>query len=88
MMKKENTILDVRTKMECFLGKIEGSVNIPLDQIPENVEKIRGMQPVIICCAAGVRSAQAVAFLKNKGLEDVFDGGGWKELQHKLNNES
>lgn len=87
-MKKENTILDVRTKMECFLGKIEGSVNIPLDQIPENVEKIRGMQPVIICCAAGVRSAQAVAFLKNKGLEDVFDGGGWKELQHKLNNES
>lgn len=87
-MKKENTILDVRTKMECFLGKIEGSVNIPLDQIPENVEKIRGMQPVIICCAAGVRSAQAVAFLKNKGLEDVFDGGGWKELQHKLKNES
>ena len=87
-MKKENTILDVRTKMECFLGKIEGSVNIPLDQIPNNVEKIREMQPVIICCAAGVRSAQAVAFLKNKGLEDVSDGGGWKELQHKLNNES
>lgn len=87
-MDSSNTILDVRTKMECFLGKIEGSVNIPLDQIPENVEKIREMQPVIICCAAGVRSAQAVAFLKNKGLEDVFDGGGWKELQHKLNNES
>ena len=87
-MKKENTILDVRTKMECFLGKIEGSVNIPLDQIPNNVEKIRNMQPVIICCAAGVRSAQAVAFLKNKGLEDISDGGGWKELQYKLNNES
>ena len=32
------------------------------------------MQPVIIYCAAGVRSAQAVAFLKNKGLEDVSDG--------------
>ena len=87
-MKKENTILDVRTKMECFLGKIEGSVNIPLDQIPNNVEKIREMQPVIICCAAGVRSAQAVAFLKNNGIENVYDGGGWKELQHKLNNET
>ena len=87
-MDSTNTILDVRTKMECFLGKIEGSVNIPLDQIPENVEKIREMQPVVICCAAGVRSAQAVAFLKNKGLEDISDGGGWKELQYKLNNES
>ena len=82
------TIIDVRTKMECFLGKIEGSVNIPLDQIPNNVEKIREMQPVIVCCAAGVRSAQAVAFLKNNGIENVYDGGGWKELQYKLNNET
>lgn len=87
-MKKKDTILDVRTKMECFLGKIEGSVNIPLDQIPNNVEKIREMQPVIVCCAAGVRSAQAVAFLKNNGIENIYDGGGWKELQHKLNNET
>ena len=46
------------------------------------------MQPVISCCAAGVRSAQAVAFLKNNGIENVYDGGGWKELQHKLNNET
>ena len=82
------TIIDVRTKMECFLGKIEGSVNIPLDQIPNNIEKIREMQPVTICCAAGVRSAQAVAFLKNNGIENVYDGGGWKELQHKLDNET
>ena len=67
-MDNTKTIIDVRTKMECFLGKIEGSVNIPLDQIPNNVEKIREMQPVIICCAAGVRSAQAVAFLNRKWL--------------------
>ena len=87
-MNNIKTIIDVRTKIECFLGKIEGSVNIPLDQIPNNVEKIREMQPVIICCAAGVRSAQAVAFLKNNGIENIYDGGGWKELQHKLNNET
>ena len=65
-MDNTKTIVDVRTKMECFIDKIEGSVNIPLDQVPENVEKIREMQPVIICCAAGVRSAQAVAFLKKR----------------------
>ena len=64
MMKKENTILDVRTKMECFLGKIEGSVNIPLDQIPENVEKIRGMQPVIICCAGCKKCSSGSIFKK------------------------
>ena len=79
-------ILDVRTKMECITDKIEGSVNIPLNQIPHRVEDIRAMQPVVIYCAAGVRSAQAVSFLKQEGLTEVYDGGGIDDLRQKLNN--
>ena len=40
-MDNTKTIVDVRTKMECFIDKIEGSINIPLDQVPINVEKIK-----------------------------------------------
>ena len=81
----EFNLLDVRTKMECFIDKIEGSINIPLDQVPVNVEKIKAMQPVVIYCAAGVRSAQAVSFLKQEGLTEVYDGGGIHDLRQKLN---
>ena len=75
-MDNTKTIVDVRTKMECFIDKIEGSINIPLDQVPNQIEEIRAMQPVVIYCAAGVRSAQAVSFLKQEGLIEVYDGGG------------
>ena len=42
------------------------------------------MQPVVIYCAAGVRSAQAVSFLKQEGLTEVYDGGGINDLRQKL----
>ena len=87
ILKKEKyNILDVRTKMEYFIDKIEGSVNIPLDRIPHHIEDVRAMQPVVIYCAAGVRSAQAVSFLKQEGLTEVYDGGGINDLRQKLNN--
>ena len=38
-MDNKRTIVDVRTKMECFIDKIEGSINIPLDQVPINMLK-------------------------------------------------
>ena len=81
----DKTIIDVRTKMECFIDKIEGSVNIPLNQIPHHIEDIKAMQPVVIYCAAGVRSAQAVSYLKQEGLTEVYDGGGIDDLRQKLN---
>tara|TARA_B100001027_G_scaffold203334_1_gene164690 strand:- start:170 stop:427 length:258 start_codon:yes stop_codon:yes gene_type:complete len=84
-MDNPKTIVDVRTKMECFIDKIEGSVNIPLDQVPNHVEEIRAMQPVVIYCAAGIRSAQAVSFLKKQGLTELYDGGGINDLREKLN---
>ena len=80
----DKTIIDVRTKMECFIDKIEGSVNIPLNQIPHHIEDIKAMQPVVIYCAAGVRSAKAVSFLKQEGLTEVYDGGGINNLRQKL----
>ena len=70
--------------MECFTDKIEGSVNIPLNQIPYHIEDVRAMQPVVIYCAAGIRSAQAVSYLKQEGLSEVYDGGGINDLRQNL----
>jgi rhodanese-related sulfurtransferase len=42
------------------------------------------MQPLVMCCAAGVRSEQAVQFLQSKGLKEVYNGGSWQNVQNML----
>ncbi len=77
-------IVDVRTKGEYQSGHIKGSINIPLDSLSNNVAKIKKDKPVITCCASGMRSSSAKAYLKGKGFVDVHNGGGWMSLQNKI----
>lgn len=80
------SIIDVRTPGEFARGNVVGSVNIPLDQVPNRVSEFKEMsKPIILCCASGMRSGQATQFLKQHGIEDVYNGGGWSEVQiHKM----
>ena len=80
----DTTIIDVRTEYEFMLGNSNHSINIVLDQIPDNVNEIAKMQPVVLCCTAGVRSEQAVNFLKENGLTQVYNGGSWINVQTML----
>ncbi len=57
---KEVTIVDVRTNPEFEGGSVANAINIPLDQVTERVEELKAMQPMVMCCAAGIRSGQAV----------------------------
>ena len=80
----DTTIIDVRTEDEFMIENSNHSINIVLDQIPDNVNEIAKMQPVVLCCAAGVRSEQAVNFLKDNGLIQVYNGGSWNNVQTML----
>ena len=77
-------ILDVRTQREWDNGHIKNAKHIPLDQLRNQVAKLKKMnKPVITCCASGARSAQAVQILKSNNI-DATNGGGWLSLQRKL----
>ncbi len=80
------SIIDVRTPGEFMMGHVTGAKNIPLDQVPHNVDMFREMsKPIILCCASGGRSGQATMFLRHHGVEEVHNGGGWSEVQiHKM----
>lgn len=78
------TIVDVRTKGEYQSGHVKGSVNIPLQSIQSQFNRIPKNKPVITCCASGMRSSQAKSFLKSQGYTDVHNGGGWMSLENKL----
>tara|TARA_B110001452_G_scaffold55472_1_gene42829 strand:- start:1491 stop:1769 length:279 start_codon:yes stop_codon:yes gene_type:complete len=86
LVRNSNTsIVDVRTTEEFSNSRVEGSVNIPLNLVPENIETLKKMQPLVLCCAAGVRSGQAMEFLKFNGLDQVYNGGSWQNVENKLN---
>jgi len=78
-------IVDVRTKGEYQSGHVKGSINIPLDNLGNNLSKIKKDKPVITCCASGMRSASAKNILRSNGFKEVYNGGGWMSLQNKIN---
>lgn len=73
--KKENfVLLDVRTPEEVSSGKIEGSINIPVDTVLEKIEKIipDKNKTIYVYCRSGVRSARAVKIMLKMGYKNVF----------------
>ncbi|HOY95021.1 MAG TPA: rhodanese-like domain-containing protein [Catalimonadaceae bacterium] len=78
------TIVDVRTPAEFMGGHVKGSINIPLQELPERVNEVKAMsQPIQFCCASGNRSGQATNFMKSMGVE-CSNGGSWLSVNSKL----
>ena len=70
-------VIDVRTPSEFQGGHVKNSINIPLNTIEANEEKIKNMNcKIIFCCASGNRRGQATAIMSQKGL-DCINGGSW-----------
>lgn len=83
-LQKGAIVLDVRTPMEFDSGHVEGSVNIPLQQITARVDEIKKYKkPVIACCRTGARSGNATTFLNSKGI-DTINGGAWQTVESCL----
>ena len=75
------TVVDVRTPGEYMGGHVANSINIPLDEVPKRLEEFKNMEgPVVLCCASGGRSEQATRYLQQNGLEEVYNGGSWFEV--------
>lgn len=84
LVKNGAQIIDVRSREEFSGGHIRGSLNIPLQHLTASLSKIKKDQPVITCCASGVRSASAKSVLLSNGFSEVHNGGGWVSLQNKI----
>lgn len=85
LVKEGAIILDVRSKGEFAGGHIKGAVNISVDTLKNNLSKLKDKnQPIITCCASGMRSASAKSILQSNGYTQVYNGGGWSSLQNKI----
>lgn len=83
-MSVKGTIIDVRTRAEFSGGHVNGSINIPLQEITNHIEEIKGMkQPIIFYCASGGRSGQATQYFKSLGV-NCENGGSWLDVNYQL----
>lgn len=79
--------VDVRTVAEFNTGHINGAVNIPLQDFAQRYNEINelGKTPVVFYCRSGNRSGQAVAYLQQMGIENIYNGGALEEVAYNLN---
>ena len=86
MLDEGGVIIDVRSEAEFYSGHIKNSINIPLGELPSKIMQFKDKdQPIITCCASGMRSAGAAKIFSAKGYSNVVNGGGWSSLENKLN---
>ncbi|WP_187263833.1 rhodanese-like domain-containing protein [Pontibacter beigongshangensis] len=66
-------IIDVREPWEYEESRIEGAKNIPLGNLPQQLDDLEELkeQEVIVQCRSGARSANAKAFLQQNGFNQV-----------------
>ena len=81
-------LLDVRESFQTAGGIIPGALVIPLGQLQRRWEELKDANEVVCYCAAGVRSFQAAAFLREKGLINAtsMEGGisQWMQIGGKV----
>ena len=67
-------VVDVRTPEEFVTGHVPGARNIPVKELPGRLAEVGPPgTSVIVYCKAGIRAADAKAFLEKSGYPDVLN---------------
>ena len=69
-------LLDVREPHEDAIAHIDGSVLIPLGELPARLAELPTGQKLVVHCKSGGRSAKACALLLSNGFSDVWNVAG------------
>lgn len=73
------TLVDVRIPEQYHAGTAKDAVNIPLAEIQNNIDALKGKK-VVVFCNKGIQADQAMEILKKNGVE-AYDGTSWKNVK-------
>ena len=70
-------LLDVREPWEYEICHIDGSINIPMGHIPQQLAQLQGAAEIIVICHHGIRSQNVIRFLQQHSVDGLvnLDGG-------------
>lgn len=69
-------LIDIRNPGEVELGRIPGSVHIPLAQLRNRLDMLPTDKPIVVHCAGGWRSSVAASLLRAHDFDNVSDLAG------------
>ncbi len=81
IIEKGAFLVDVRTPEEFAEGHVNASVNIPLDQLANQLDAFQGKENIIVFCRSGARSGMAKSILEQEGFSNVVNGGPWTAVK-------
>jgi rhodanese-related sulfurtransferase len=74
-------IIDIRKISEFQSEHLEAAINIPLNDLEQQLDRLPKDQAFVVHCAGGYRSMIAASILKSRGFEDFKDvEGGMTEI--------
>lgn len=82
---KDGIRLDVRTPAEYKEGHIESAINIEVDTLRANLDKLDKSKTIFVNCQSGHRSYVAVRLLVNLGYKAVNLTGGYEMYWYNKN---
>jgi CoA-disulfide reductase len=86
--RSNSVLLDTRNEMEVSLGTIEGSINIPLDDLRNRLDELPKDKEILVFCQVGLRGYIAYRILKQKGFKVRNLSGGYKTYQLAVQKQS
>ena len=72
----EVVLLDVREPYEIEICNVKGSLFIPMNEIPQNIERLDKEKRYAVMCHSGVRSLYVSNYLNSLGYSTLNVTGG------------
>ena len=73
---KDSQFVDVRQPGEYGAGHARGAINLPLNTLAKNIDKLDPSKPTYVICQSGYRSSLATSLFENAGFGSVHNVAG------------
>jgi hydroxyacylglutathione hydrolase len=74
--KEDVQLVDVRRPAERVNGYAPGTLNIPLNRLPEEFGRLDPAKPTYVICQSGYRSSIGASILENAGFKELYNVSG------------
>lgn len=78
----KNVLVDVREDIEVELGRIEGAIHIPVNDLRDRMHELPKDKTIVLYCAVGVRGYIGARILKQAGYNVLNLVGGYTLYKH------